>query len=118
MNNFITQSAKSYQGHKAQTALSQQFNTIGAPEEPVTASAGRRAGGQQSFRIRKFSRHGSLSRRSDSVSHNGDKLLDSAAKLTNLKKTIDSDDGDEVIVKRNNSRAPDQTTLDSLTQGD
>ena len=70
-NNFITNSAKKSNGVKASTALSQQFNTIGEATNPniaQSASVDRRAGGQQSFRIRKFSRHGSVSNRSTSKS--------------------------------------------------
>ncbi len=71
-NNFLGNSAKPYNaGPKASTALSHQFNTIGAPDNShinKSASVDRRApGDQQSFRIRKFSRNGSLSKRSDSA---------------------------------------------------
>ena len=63
-----------------------------------SASVDRRAQGQQSFRIRKFSRNGSLSGRSNSMSQRGDDpMTESAQKLTDLKKTIDSEDEDGIV---------------------
>lgn len=72
----------------------------------LSASVDRRANaGQQSFRIRKFSRQGSLSRSRDSMSARGE-TMNSAQKMSAMKKTIDSEDEDDdmVIQARNRSR--------------
>lgn len=122
----------SFSGNQASTALSQQFNTIQCidgkrAEMAVTgfdqAKTGleqasphdRRASGQQSFRIRKFSRQGSLSsRRSESARSQRDNndefnergLSTTARKIAkDMTKTIDSDDEDGIVQHRERSRA-------------
>ena len=71
----------------------------------------RQAPGQQSFRIRKFSRNGSLSRRSSKSLSQKDGVNDvvggfiGTTELTDLKKTIDSEDEDGIVQMRERSRA-------------
>ena len=73
MSAMIVNSAK-MQSNKASVTLSQQFNTIA--QEP--RSLERRNQEQQHFRIRKFSRNGRLSQRSDSISQ-GEVEMDAEA---------------------------------------
>ena len=83
-----------------------------------SATQDRRKDGQQSFRIRKFSRQGSLSRRSGSLSQRGDDdgpegdldqargMSTSARKIAkDMSKTIDSEDEDGIVQHREKSRA-------------
>ena len=70
----------------------------------------RQTAGQQSFRIRKFSRNGSLSRRSSrslSQKDPGEAVggFIGTTELTDLKKTIDSEDEDGIVQMRERSRA-------------
>lgn len=72
----------------------------------------------QSFRIRKYSRSNrSLSQRSNSLSENGHKdelEMNPNMQLTDLKKTIDSEDEDGIVMRRDRSQTANQNEQKQL----